>query len=173
MTKVIDSSPTIGRKTLTGKRVRMPSDITAQRFRKNSGVVDFSVIAKAFRFDDAFCELPGPLVAHLRELREAGTPYVCLRDKPVGRDWTKADGAVEPTYFPGPNRRGWHVLLGSNISLLTCTAKKSKSRLSAERQGDGWVLTLEVPVYDDQHPYRGTYWTVFHRVIRIGQEASV
>lgn len=88
-----------------------------------------------------------------------------------GRKWVPVEGRKPPFYpeedvAPGG---GWHILSDGDANFIHLSSASSGSSLTAEKVGESWQLTLEVPVLDDGTPYKGCYWKSFHAALDLAE----
>jgi hypothetical protein len=82
-----------------------------------------------------------------------------------GRKWSVVKGH-KPVFFSDPSMTGgWFIFREEDVDYLFCSSAKSGSNLTAEKEKDKWVVTLEVPIGEDGKPYRGIYWDCFHKTL--------
>lgn len=128
--------------------------------------LDFATVVKALDggMSNVASETQGELDAFLEKHGLSNVPRVLMATHSIGgRRWKFAEGR-EPAFFRENVDGGWYALTNEDADYLYYSSAASGSNLTAEKEGETWKVTLEVPV-DNGEPYQGSYWTAFHAAI--------
>lgn len=85
------------------------------------------------------------------------------------RSWNLENDA-DPIFFDEESMNGgWFLFREEEVNWMQCISATSGSAITAQKLEDGrsWELTLQVPIMENEEPYKGCYWTAFHNAIQL------